>query len=184
MALLQLRPTFEVPIAEDRLQVIAKLEAEYARAKAQPKVQADFLLHGEYGELRLASSEHRLWSPHLSFYVTERDGLALIRGRFAPRLEVWTFVWIVYLAMSFTAFFGLILAYSQWMLGETDWGLGVAAAAVVVIVTLYLVANIGQQLSSDQMDALRARLDGILQRADVQLEAVTPALSQEGMGSI
>jgi len=173
MALLQLRPTFEVPIAEDRLQVIAKLEAEYARAKAQPKAQPDFLLHGEYGKLRLASSEHRLWSPHLSFYVSERDGRALIRGRFAPRLEVWTFVWVIYLAMSFTAFFGLMLAYSQWMLGETDWGLWVAVAAVLAIVTLYVVANIGQQGSTDQMDALRARLDSILERANVRLERLT-----------
>ena len=177
MPLLQLRPTFEIPIAEDRLQAIAKLEAEYARIKAQP----DFLMHGEYGELRLASVEHRLWSPHLSFYVTERDGKTLIRGRFAPRMEVWTFVWIVYLAMSFTAFFGLLLAYSQWMLGETDWGLWVAVVAVVAIVTLYVVANIGQQWSSDQMDALRARLQGLLERADVRLESVAPSLPHEGI---
>ncbi|MCA9158382.1 MAG: hypothetical protein KDA72_08650 [Planctomycetales bacterium] len=166
MALLQLRPTFELPVSEDRLEVIAKLEAEYARAKSQ----AGFLMHGEYGELRLAVVEHRLWSPHLSFYVSEREGHTLIRGRFAPRLEVWTFVWIVYLAMSFTAFFGLVLAYSQWMLGESVWGLWAAVAALVAIVTLYLVANIGQQWSSDQMDALRARLDGLLERAGVRRE--------------
>ncbi|MEO8269765.1 MAG: hypothetical protein ABI557_08595 [Aureliella sp.] len=175
MPLLQLRPTFEVPVAEDRLEVIAKLEAEWARTRAQ----SDFLLHGEYGELRIAAVEHRLWSPHLSFYVGERDGHALIHGRFAPRLEVWTFVWINYLAMSFTAFFGLVLAYSQWMLGEAMWGLWVALAALSAIVTLYLVANIGQQLSSDQMDALRARLDRILARADVRMEPTLCELPQK-----
>ncbi|MEZ6074966.1 MAG: hypothetical protein R3C56_04595 [Pirellulaceae bacterium] len=83
-------------------------------------------------------------------------------------LEVWTFVWIVYLAMSFTAFFGLVLAYSQWMLGESVWGLWAAVAALIAISTLYVVANIGQQWSSDQMDALRARLDGVLERAGVR----------------
>ncbi len=164
VSLLQLRPTFEVSVAEGRLEVIAKLEAEHASTKAQP----DFLMHGEYGELRLAAVEHRLWSPHLSFYVSERDGHAVIHGRFAPRLEVWTFVWIVYLAMSFTAFFGLVLAYSQWMLGEAGWGLWVAVVALAAIVTLYVVANIGQQWSSDQMNALRARLDGVLERAGVR----------------
>lgn len=166
MSFLRLRPTFEIPLGEERLEAIAKLEAEYAKARSQ----ADFLVHGEYGELRLAAVEHRLWSPHLSFYVSERDGQALIRGRFAPRLEVWTFVWIIYLAMSFTAFFGLVLAYSQWMLGEAAWGLWAAVAALVVIATLYVVANIGQQWSSDQMDALRARLDGVLERAGVRIE--------------
>ena len=175
MSLLQLRPTFEVPVAEARLEAIAKLEAEFAKTKAQP----DFLMHGEYGELHLAAVDHRLWSPHLSFYVGERDGRALIHGRFAPRMEVWTFVWIIYLAMSFTSFFGFALAYSQWMLGEAGWGLWVAVAALLSIATLYLVANIGQQWSSDQMAVLRGRLDGILQRAGVRLEPVASGLPQE-----
>ncbi len=117
MPILQLRPTFEVPATEDRQEVIAKLEAEFAKDKAQ----AGFLMHGEYGELHLAAVEHRLWSPHLSFYVSEREGHALIHGRFAPRLEVWTFVWVIYLAMSFTAFFGLALANEViWRMFSTE----------------------------------------------------------------
>ena len=71
--------------------------------------------------------------------------------------------------MSFTAFFGLALAYSQWMLGESGWGLWVAALAVLAIMVLYIVANVGQQLSADQMSALRNRLDKTLQNAGVQL---------------
>lgn len=175
MPLIQLRPTFEIRIAEHRQDAIDKLQAELLRGTQQQ----DFMMHGEYGELHLPCGEHRLWSPHLSFYVSQRDGRGLIHGRFAPRLEVWTFVWVIYLAMSFTTFFCLTLAYSQWMLGQVGWGLPIAACAVIVIVVLYAVASIGQQWSADQMQALRDRLDGILQRAGVHPELVPPSVPQE-----
>lgn len=100
-------------------------------------------MHGEYGELRLAAVEHRLRLPHLSFYVSERDGRTLIRGRFAPRLEVWTFVWIVYLAMSFTAFFGLVLANSRNGCSANRSGDCGPPWPRIAISTLYVVANIG-----------------------------------------
>ena len=163
MSLFQLRPTFEIPLAAQRLEVIAKLEA----AVGPMGTTEHAFMHGEYGELHLPPAEHRLWSPHLSFYVAERDGQAVIYGRFAPRMEVWTFVWVIYLAMAFTAFFGLALAYSQWMLGEAGWGLWAAAGAALVISVLYCVASIGQQWSADQMAFLRQRLESILQAAGV-----------------
>lgn len=163
MSLFQLRPTFEISLLDQRLEAIAKLEKEFARIGKGD----NFLMHGEYGELHLPAAEHRLWSPHLSFYVAERDHQGLIHGRFAPRLEVWTFVWVLYLAMSFTAFFGLAFAYSQWMLGEAGWGMWVAVVAIAAIMCLYAVANIGQQWSADQMADLRNRLDRILLEAGV-----------------
>ncbi len=160
---LKLRPTFEIPLADGRQQVIEKLRNEYQRIAPSDLFQ----MFGEYGELHLPSIEHRLWSPHLSFYVAERDRVSLIHGRFAPRLEVWTLVWIIHLAMAFTAFFGLALAYSQWFVGESLWGLAVAIMAALVIVTLYIVASIGQQWSADQMASLKDRLDELLERAGV-----------------
>lgn len=165
MAWFSLRPTFDIALSEPRLDAIAKLEQAYAKLTS-PK---SFLLHGEYGELHLAAQEHRLWSPHLSFYVSEKDGLGLIRGRFAPRLEVWTFVWVVYLSMAFSAFFGLALAYSQWMLGESIWGLWVALVALAIIMLLTVTANVGQQWSSDQMATLRKRLEDVLVTAGLAI---------------
>lgn len=160
----RLRPTFEILLTLDRAEVIERLR----RQCSQIAQASRFRMHGEYGELHLAKEEHRLWSPHLSFYVTDADKHSLLHGRFAPRLEVWTCVWAIYLAMTFSAFFGLILGYAQWMLGERPWGLMVVATATVVILALYLIANIGQQWSADQMAALRLRLEEILENAELK----------------
>jgi hypothetical protein len=159
----RLRPTFEIQLDVDRSEAMRRIQTHY---DSLGPINSMFL-HGEYGEFHLPSVEHRLWSPHLSFYVHQEGEHGLIRGRFAPRLEVWTFVWVVYLAMAFSAFFGLALAYSQWTLGGSAWGCWIAVVATVAIVTLYAIAHVGQQLSSDQMHTLRHRLDDFLRDAQI-----------------
>ncbi len=164
-SLWKLRPTFQFPIRDDRQTAIEKLRSEFERDNRSKL----FLMHGEYGELHLPSAEHRLWSPHLSFYISEVAQGTVINGRFAPRMEVWTFVWILYLVMSFCAFYGLALAYSQIMLSESPWGFLVAAFSLLSIFVLYVIAHVGQHWSADQMASLRSQLDEVLKRAGVFL---------------
>ena len=158
-----LRPTFEFPIAVVRELAMQRLQEIY-QLRNQP---TRFFVHGEYGELHLPKEEHRFWSPHLSFYVAEQDGKAMIHGRFAPRLEVWTLVWIMYLAMAFTAFFSFTMAYSQWAINEASWWYWPGIVALLAIAAIYVVAHFGQQWSSDQMLKLRGWLDEILEEAGI-----------------
>jgi hypothetical protein len=171
----RLRPTFEIQIEETRPTAIEKLRLEHARSSEGER----FLLQGEYGELHLPPAEHRLWSPHLSFYVFERDGCCRVHGRFAPRVDVWTSVWIAYLALAFTAFFGLAMAVSQWLLQQSIWGLWVAIASLLVLFGVYLLAHVGQQLSVDQMQNLRRQLESILTRAGISM----PNNANKGVGA-
>jgi hypothetical protein len=174
MTIFKLRPTFELRLREKREPAIERLKEACARV-ANPDA---FRMFGEYGEFHLPTSEHRLWSPHLSFYVTEveltgeigSDPVTLVRGRFAPRLDIWTTVWIVYLAMSITAFYGVTLAYSQWMIGESAWGWWVALGSILVIAALTITAAVGQQLSVDQMLHLRQQLEQTLSEAELTIE--------------
>lgn len=172
----RLRPTFELYLRDNRETAIAKLAAEHRRS-GDPQL---FLMFGEYGELHLPAREHRFWSPHLSFYVHEHAQHVALHGRFAPRVDVWTTVWIVYLAMIFTAFFGITVAMSQWMIRESSWGGWIALAAVMVLVLLYVVAHVGQQWSADQMHQLRDKLDEILQAAEIEVESVPEKHSSDG----
>jgi hypothetical protein len=158
---MKLRPTFVIRINDSRDEAIAKLSGTYDRQQALPA----YLLFGEYGELHLPSESLRLWSPHLSFYVTQEDGQPVIRGRFAPRVEVWTLVWIIYLAMACSCFFGSVFGLSQWLLGTFPWGFIIAIASGAIILILYIVASAGQQLSQDQMQLLRSKLDQLLKVA-------------------
>lgn len=163
----RLRPTFQIPLSESRASALEKIHRHHDPAGTDTLM----FVHGEYGEFHLPPKEHRIWSPHLSFYVHDHDGRGVIHGRYAPRLEIWTLVWVAYLAMAFSAFFGLTLGYVQWTLGESAWGLWVGLAALLALLTIYLVAHVGQQWSDDQMRQLRQRLDEFLERSAVAIES-------------
>lgn len=166
MSWFRLRPTFDLPLDQPREVIISKL----SELQAQHPNKQLFLMFGEYGELHLPPHEHRLWSPHLSFYLNEVDHKAVVHGRFAPRIDVWTVVWIAYLVFLFSAFFGLVLGISQWTLDETAWGLWVAVAAIFLWLSLVVVAHVGQQWSSDQMHHLRDQLEALLKQAITNCE--------------
>ena len=160
----ELRPTFEIPLHDTRDEAIERLKAECKRIGDSSR----FRMHGEYGELHLPAEEHRLWSPHLSFYIACRqEKECVLHGRFAPRMKVWTFIWFLYLVMAFSAFFGLVFAYVQRSLGHPVWGLWVTAVALVAILCVYIVAHLGQQLSADQMHKLRGHLEEVINASDV-----------------
>ena len=168
MGWFRLRPTFEIPVSVSRVEVIERLR----KAAQEVGKPARFRMFGEYGELHLPAEQHRLWSPHLTFYISQPGpGAGLdessVHGRFAPRVDVWTVVWIGYLLLLFTAFFAGALGFSQWQVGEAVWGFWVALAALVSLAAIYLVAHFGQQWSVDQMQQLRDELEAILRQAGV-----------------
>jgi len=161
----QLRPTFVLTVAAPRRAVLAAVRLA---ARQSDPASGRFVVGEEYGEIHLPVGEHRLWSPHLSFSIGEETEVAggskccRIDCRFAPRHQIWSAVWAGYLAFSFTAFFSLIFACAQQMLGRTLWGVWIAAASMLGLATLYVTAAVGQQWSSDQMDQLRRRLEEVL----------------------
>jgi len=156
MAFAALRPTFELhmPIACDevdrRMQQV--LKEEYWRHTS--------LSFERYAELHVPKSEVRYWSPHLSL-VLDEDGHGGTRvfGRFAPRQEVWTFVWVLYLALLFIAFFAMIYVYAVSILKQSTWMSVVPILAIAGIASLHFTSRIGQQWSSDQIHKLRTDCD-------------------------
>ena len=160
----RLRPTFDIPLTESHDSAVAKLGSAYAE---MPKDKL-LMVFGEYGEIHVPATEHRLWSPYLAFCVDQQGDQARIHGRFAPRLEIWTFVWICYMVFAFSAFFGLMLAFSQYMIGAPAWGNWIVLISLILWVGLIATAETGQRWSSDQMDRLRMQLEQLLDAAGMQ----------------
>lgn len=161
MTFFSMRPTFEVQVPHPKVELVRLVQAELR----QPPWNSTSLVFDDYAELHIPPSERRYWSPHLSLSFDGDESYTRVHGRFAPRQEVWTLVWIIYLALAFTAFFALIFAYAQWTLGQSTWVGMVAGAAIAGIGILYVISYIGQQLSSDHMLTLRTNWSSILEAA-------------------
>jgi hypothetical protein len=157
---LAIQPTF-------RLDVSAAKEVAVPRFQSAMERRGDgqlYMSHGEYAEFHLEPEMHRLWSPHLLVYFVDgnSDDRCSLIGRFAPRPNLWTLIWIFYLAFFCSIFFAGIFAGSQWLVGEFPWGLAIVAATLVLYAGLFIASQIGQSLCADQMDLLRGRLDKVL----------------------
>ena len=90
-------------------------------------------------------------------------------GTYSAVLQARRIYWAVpiYFMAAFVIFTASVYAVVQAMLGETPWSLVVIPIAVVIIVGLHIASLIGQRLSSDQMEVLKARFDETLRIAQV-----------------
>lgn len=170
-----IRPTFTLDIPYPRQEAISR----FASTLQELNDETLYLSHGDYAEFHLEPHLHRLWSPHLSVYFLEdhAPNHSVLFGRFAPRPNVWTLVWIFYLLFFCSIFFAAIFGGSQWMIGQFPWGWAVVITTAILYAGLFLASKIGQALCHDQMELLRHRLDTVLAQANL---AVPPApASQE-----
>ncbi len=156
-----MRPTFSIELDVTADHAMQRIEAELA----SPEHAGGSVSIGHCAELYIPSSERRLWSPHLSIQLDEADQGSVLNGRFSPRPEIWTFLIFVYITMTTTAFFGAALAYAQWVVGATLWGLAVTVLSMLVIILLHAASLVGQRLSRHQMEQLKTRMDTILDQA-------------------
>ena len=161
MHLTPMRPTFELELPYSRDEVMRRVSAELKKPDREHKS----LLFTQYAELHIPDEAVRYWSPHLSLSFEEEGEHTRVRGRFAPRNEVWTLIWVIYLLLAFLAFFAFVFESASWMLGKSTW-FGVAAIiAIVGIGVVYMLSQIGQMLSADQMVALKSDWQQVVDHA-------------------
>jgi hypothetical protein len=154
----RMRPTFSVKLVLSAGEAIGRIRTEIADSNLNS------ISAGRSAEFRVAETERRFWSPHLSVHLQDTADGSLLRGRFSPRPEIWTMFMFVYSVMTFAILFGAALGYVQWAMGDSPWGFYAVPIGAVVIVLLHAASLLGQRLSSDQTEQLREELDSLLQK--------------------
>ena len=158
---LQMQPTFRLELVCPLEQAICRLREAIARDDLGEHAGAA----GTCLDFRVAPTERRLWSPHLSIQLSPTDNGVELFGRFSPRPEVWTFVMFLYFAAAFFSICGAIYGCVQVMLKTTPWAMIAIPVGVGVISSLHLISVAGQRLSADQMVHLRERFDRVVAEA-------------------
>jgi hypothetical protein len=159
--MLKMQPTFTfaVPVSADEAM------AEIRNAIESPSLREYAQSAGRCVDYTISKQDQRFWSPHLSVQLSETDSGSSLLGRFSPRPEIWTMFMAFYFFAAFAACGAAIYGYAQWALGGAPWALIGIPIGIVVILVLHVASMIGQNLSSDQMELLRSRLDHTLEIA-------------------
>jgi hypothetical protein len=158
---LQMQPTFRlnVPLSADQAMI------QIRRAIKSPELNKHVVSAGPCVDYKIEADDRRFWSPHLSIQLQDTESGAELFGRFSPRPEIWTMCMALYFAAAICIFGAAIYGYVQWFLGSTPWAFVIVPISLFTIIALHVASMIGQSLSSDQMELLRARLDRTLEIA-------------------
>lgn len=154
----KVRPTFAVPLQVEANEAMGHLRERLKTVEHRDCTRSK----GRCAEFYVPEEERRLWSPYLSVQVEAQAEGSLLRGRFGPHPEVWTFYMFLSSVLVFLSVIGLILGFVQWQSGMEAWGFWGTLLSLPGLLVLYLVSAIGQRLSAHQMDALKGRLDPLL----------------------
>jgi hypothetical protein len=118
---------------------------------------------GRCAEFFVDEEKRKVWSPYLSVQVEPRGEGSLLRGRFGPHPELWTFFMFLYTAVGFLTLMGLLLGFVQWQSGMEAWGLWGCWIGAPGLVLLWAVSVTGQRLSAHQMEELRDRIEALVE---------------------
>jgi hypothetical protein len=170
MERLRIRPTFSIPLAPDADAVMSTLRDRLADSDYGECSKS----RGRCAEFFVNEKERRLWSPCLSVQVEPAAEGSLLRGRFGPHPELWTFFMFFYTAVGFLAVIGLLLGFVQWQSGMSAWGFWAALAGFTGLGVLFGVSATGQRMSAHQMSELKERVDFLVAGLESGGEAQSP----------
>lgn len=158
----RLRPDFARPLGADPDAVLAHLRTRLTGREGE--------LLGQVREghacVGFPPARRGLLSPHLELDVRDGPDGPVLHGRFAPQPNVWTGFMAVFIGLGTLAALGTVYGLGQLMVDETPWGLLAAPVGLALIGFVYGAAFIGQGLSAEQMYALRAFIDRVIDEAE------------------
>jgi len=115
---------------------------------------------GRHVEVDVHDRIRHFWSPRLSLELEpgEVASETVLRGLFGPNANVWTLFMAAYAVAGLSALFAGMFGLAQLGIGESPWGLALAAGAALAGLLPYAGSLLGQRLAADQMELLRCFL--------------------------
>ena len=154
----EIRPRFERDAEGTPDEVLARFQH-----CTDPRFSCSIL--GNHIQVAMHDDQADIWSPWLSFEVLESEDGPHISGRFSSNPTFFTMYLASEAAVSLTTLGLGIVGLSQWSLGLNAWGLWSIPVGVVLLLGLWAVPFIGQRLARDQLLAMHARVNRLLDGA-------------------
>ncbi|MCW8848825.1 MAG: hypothetical protein OQJ81_02510 [Melioribacteraceae bacterium] len=116
-----------------------------------------------YALISVPENEKRVWTPQLNLQIDEIEEGAEVRGVIGPSSNVWTAFAFTFSLLGFVAFVSLFWGLSRLSLDFSADILWLVPISLLLIVGVYMVARIGQQLSRNQVKQLKRFIESILE---------------------
>lgn len=153
------RPRFRASIPYSPLELSQIINAALNNPTATCKGKLTGI---HYITLVIPEADQHYWSPQLSITVEVQNRGSLIKGVYGPRPVIWTMFVFFYSIMGFITLVILMFGLSYKSLDLPAPFLWLVPLLLLIILSLYLVAYLGQKKGHDQMVVLHQFLEDTL----------------------
>jgi hypothetical protein len=121
-------------------------------------------------QVELIPNDWKLWSPQLAINIRSVEpGQTLVLGRFGPHPHLWGLIVALYASCAFSALGGLMLGWSQHLVGTPPTGFWLLLLSGVFAAAAYGSSFVGQRLGGEQMHALHDLVQASFEEKFIQL---------------
>ncbi len=143
----RLRPRFGLRLNLASQRVMERFE----ELQGDDSHRCEVLLLERQVEMTVTAEERHYWSPYLKMLLKEEGTQTVLEGKFGPNINVWSLFLAAYAVLAIVGSGGLILATSQFQLGQSPTGLWLSTTCLVLAVVVWIAGKIGQRWAYDQM---------------------------------
>lgn len=106
--------------------------------------------------------DQHFWSPQLTIIVEDLDSGSLLRGLYGPKPTVWTMFIFFYATIGFSTMIVTLVGLSFLSLGKSVAILWLVPLLMLIFISLYLTAYLGQKFGQKQMTSLHLFIEDCL----------------------
>lgn len=151
MSATELRPRYKklVPLSREeiRSKMLAALKSEGSNNLQYRSVSGHILIS-------FKRAKRHFWSPVLDLNMEEENDATLLRALIGPEPSIWTMFMFFYAVGGLAVTAGLILGYSQYILGHGVWYFLLIPAGLAIVLFFYLAGLFGKARAREQMHEL------------------------------
>jgi hypothetical protein len=156
----RVRPRFQTKTPFSPAELIQKIRLRLDSPDATCKGQITDI---HYATIYIPAEDQHYWSPQLSLTVEEQEESgSLLRGLYGPRPAIWTMFVFFYCIIGFATLVILMLGLSYMSLDLPASILWFIPVLIILFLSLYLVAYLGQRKGHDQMVTLHQFIEDAL----------------------
>jgi hypothetical protein len=160
----RIRPRIRVesPLTPEQIYALISEKLE----KSKPNIEGSVL--PDFATLSPPNEDQYFWSPQLTMTIESTENGSLIRGLYGPKPQVWTMFVFFYSIIGFACLIISMVGLSLWTLNKDASVLWLIPALMLLFLSLYLVAYLGQKFGQKQMICLHQFMEECL---DERIEA-------------
>ncbi len=147
------RIRFETELTPEKLHRIIKERLAATEVKCEGQVLPGF------ATIYPKQEDQHYWSPQLTIHFEKTEMGSLVRGLYGPKPSVWTMFMFFYSFIGFVTMIAAMVSLSYWSLGQESIIFWSVPILILIFLSLFLVAYLGQKFGHQQIISIHRFLE-------------------------